>query len=324
MTATDTGPVPDPAPHAAVAAFLRGLERRAAVFAELQTGDAASGDTAVATTMLQWRAQAGVLAMGDWPVAFWAALLAQPQMSTRIPAALYLQASDRLGELEFEPRAALLLRLAAGLEERAAAAALGIPEGAYLLALQRAVPRQADGSHDLRAWNLLRDEVHRRTRTLPPARLLRLSSAREAALRATAAPAESASLRSGQRRLSPVLIALWALLAACALALAATFLPSAGDWLEPYSGVNHPRGELPDVPAASYYATIAGLVAHPDFALLADPGSGDARDLAFHSWLAAQPADLVDASPPVLTTSEPEPPDEAPPPASLESDDARI
>ncbi len=313
------------APPAAMAAFLRGLERRAAVFAELQAGDAAVGDFAVATTMLQWHAHARALAMGDWPVAFWSALLAQPPLRTRTPVALCLQASDRLGELDFGPRAALLLRLAAGLEEREAAAALGMSEADYVLALRQAVPREADGSHDLEAWHRLRDEVHRRTRTLPPSRLLRLSSAREAALQATPAASISAGSRDGgSRRMSPVLVVLWALLAGCALALLATFLPSAGDWLDRRSGAMPARGHLPDVPAASYYTPAAGLVAHPDFALLAAPEAEGAADLAFNSWLVAQEAEFAGGADPLISTSAPAAPDETPDPDAGESDDAQI
>ncbi|MDQ3288536.1 MAG: hypothetical protein M3Q42_09830 [Pseudomonadota bacterium] len=298
----------EPSPHAALAAFLRGLERRAAVLAELHAGDAAAGDAAVAATMIAWRAHASGLAMGDWPVAFWSALLAQPQMRTRTPVAMCLHSSDNLGELAFEPRAALLLRLAAGLEERAAAAAMGISEGDYLDALEQAVPRQSDGSPDLQAWRGLQDEIHSRTRTLPPPRLLYLSSAREAALRAPSAPFEGTAAKATRprRHQSPLLIALWMLLIACALALTASFLPAAGDWLDRYQGLDRRGGELPEGPAASYYSPEAGLVAHPDFTLLADPDSSNAMDFAFHSWLAAQPAGFVDDARPLLTTSEPQ------------------
>ena len=47
-----------------LAAFLRGIERRAAVLAELQAGDALAGDAAVAAAMRQWLAAAAGMPMG--------------------------------------------------------------------------------------------------------------------------------------------------------------------------------------------------------------------------------------------------------------------
>ena len=67
-------------------------------------------------------------------------------------------------------------------------------------------------------------------------------------------------------------IGLWALLALCALALAATFLPSTSDWLAP-GEIDSDSAALRDMPAASHYGPEAGLIAHRDFDLLADPGN---------------------------------------------------
>ena len=298
-------PLPSPP---AVAAFLRGIERRAAVLAQLQTGDAAAGDAAVVAAMAQWHAAADGMAMNEWPQRFWALLLAQPQLRVRTAVALPLDATDRLGELGAGPRAALLLRLAAGLDEATAAVALGVPEASYRLALQGALPRRADGMADDAAWQRLRDQIHRRVQTLPVERLSRLASAREAVARSaapapgTATQAGSTSAPGGNRR--HLLVALWALLAMCAAALAATFLPAAPGWL----GATDPAAKrgttsLPDAPPASRYGTQSGLIAHRDFALLADPAAQQARDLAFHSWLAAQPT-LLGASPAAAVSGE--------------------
>ena len=71
-------PVSRLAAPAALAAFLRGVERRGAVLAELQAGDAAAGDAALAAAMAGFRAAAADLPMADWPRAFWTRLLAQP------------------------------------------------------------------------------------------------------------------------------------------------------------------------------------------------------------------------------------------------------
>jgi hypothetical protein len=71
--------------------------------------------------------------------------------------------------------------------------------------------------------------------------------------------------------------------AVVALALGATW------WLERRGGHGIEVASLmPSGEPASRYSKVAGLVAHPDFALLADPeGERHARDIAFLSWSAA-------------------------------------
>ncbi|MET0580418.1 MAG: hypothetical protein ABWZ08_00420, partial [Pseudoxanthomonas sp.] len=59
---------------AALSAFLRGVERRGALFAELQCGDREAGDTALAAAMRAFRNHAGTLPMADWPRRFWTLL----------------------------------------------------------------------------------------------------------------------------------------------------------------------------------------------------------------------------------------------------------
>jgi len=146
----------------------------------------------------------------------------------------------------------------------------------------------------------MREQIHRRIKTLPPDRLVRLSSAREAVLRGDdeSAPVGTAvPATSRPRWLMPLL---WSLLALCVLGLAATFLPI-------WSNVDGVGGNrrvdiepLPDAesPAASY-GEEAAMVMHRDFALLSDPqGEAAAQDLEFHSWLAAQQAAGVTAPTP--------------------------
>ena len=274
---------------AALAAFLRGVERRGAVLAELQCGDAAAGDAALAAAMGGFRAAAAQLPLADWPRAFWARLLAQPQMRHRTPIAIPLDATDSLAELGSGPRVALLLRLAAGLSEAEAAAVLGVAAPTYRLALRRALPSHPDGRADPQAWQRLREQVHRRIKTLPQVRLLRLTRAREAALLGQPVlppPQAPAGMRS--RRLLAVL---WTLLVLCVAAFAATFWwpgPLLGGWLGGEGGARVRQHALPPAAAASRYHADAGLIAHRDFALLTDPmAEANTRDLDFHSWLAA-------------------------------------
>lgn len=278
---------------AALAAFLRGVERRGAVLAELQAGDAGAGDAALAAAMRGFRDGIEAVPMADWPRRFWSQLLAQPGLHQRTRVAIPLDATDRLGELGHGPRAALLLRLAAGLSEPDAAAALGVAQPTYRLALQRALPHHADGRADPAAWQQLREQIHRRIKTLPPERLTRLAAEREAALRGTPAAVEGQrgdAPLAATRRPRWVMALLWTLLALCALAFAATWwwpLGGVADWL------GGPRIRVEPLPAAeapaARYSHEAGLIGDRDFALLADPeGEAGARDLAFHSWLAAR------------------------------------
>ncbi|HJR74015.1 MAG TPA: hypothetical protein VJ806_10305, partial [Luteimonas sp.] len=73
---------------AAINAFLRGAERRGAVFAELQCGDAVAGDAALAAAMRAFQANAAKAPMGEWPHRFWSLLLATPRLrqATTLPA----------------------------------------------------------------------------------------------------------------------------------------------------------------------------------------------------------------------------------------------
>lgn len=328
MTDRTAGPVPaEPrqgdSPPAALAAFLRGVERRGAVLAELQCGHADAGDAAVGAAMAGFRDRAGAMAMADWPYTFWALLLSRPELrnfgtgtGTGIGSAATGRdagrhdagetdpakagagdgEADHLARLGSGPRAALLLRLAAGLDEAGAAAVLGIQATTYRLALQRALPHRPDGRADPLAWQRLREQIHRRIKTLPPARLERLRRVREAVLQGLDAPPTAVARRRLPRRrpgagrvrprwLQPLL---WTLLALCALGFAATFWAPALDLLEgPAAGTVWTR-ELPDKAPASHYGSEAAAVTHRDFDLLADPdGLAEAEHAAFHAWLAA-------------------------------------
>ncbi|MGO4261122.1 hypothetical protein [Lysobacter sp. TAB13] len=297
---------PRPNAPAALSAFLRGVERRGAVLAELQAGDAAAGDAALAAAMTGFRALAAEAALSEWPSRFWSLLLTQPGLRQRTPVAIPVEVTDRLAELGSGPRAALLLRLAAGLNENEAAAVLGVAPPTYRLALQRALPRHADGRADPQAWQQLREQVHRRIKTLPPERLQRLAQAREAALQGVAVSASAAQPRAAAtkrprpRWLMPLL---WSLLALCALAFAATFWwPGgfAGRWLGGPDGVT--VSALPEAAApADRYSREAGLIAHRDFELLADPqGQAASDDLELRSWLAARDAGTIPAQAPAV------------------------
>ncbi|WP_337244499.1 sigma-70 region 4 domain-containing protein [Luteimonas sp. gir] len=282
----------------AAAAFLRGVERRAAMFAQWQCGDLDSGDAAVAAAMAEFVRGATTVPFADWPRRFWSLLLAAPAL--RAPragsAADGLPALDRLPG---GPRVVVLLRLAAGLPEHEAAAVLGVSRATYRLGLQRALPRGEDGSPDVAAWRALAGAVQSGIRTLPPDRLARLAALREAALRGRAptlrrypvargeVEAPPPETRAVTRRPGWLWPAMGAVALATVLALAATWN---GSWRGGLAEEEIRIEALADSAPAARYDAQAALVTERDFELLLaqDEGTGWQADPAFFAWLAAQ------------------------------------
>ncbi|MFS8063436.1 MAG: hypothetical protein ACMG5Z_02500 [Luteimonas sp.] len=281
---------------AALAAFLRGVERRGSVFAELQCGDATCGDSTLAAAMRAFCDGAAASPVSDWPRRFWALLLAAPVLRRSAPEADWPDALSALGRLGNGPRAALLLRLVAGLHEAEAAAVLGIAPPTYRLALQHAVPRQANGTPDEDTWRVLADTTQLMIRQLPPTRLARLAQLREAALQHRRPPGSAARGRPATAGSRPrwMLPALWAGAVTCALAFVATFFLPAAGW-------RHDDGEprilreplaAAESPASRFDAQTAVLTDR-DFEMLLAEGDVDAiGDVGFQSWYAAQLAAL--------------------------------
>ncbi|KRA46254.1 hypothetical protein [Pseudoxanthomonas sp. Root630] len=223
-------PLPEP-PPAALAAFLRGCERRGAVFAALQCGDAERGDVALAAALRAFRAHAAELPMAAWPARFWSLLVAAPPLRSESPVAQRAPSMRALADIAAPDRAALLLRLAGGLQEEEAAGVLGQSADDYRAALARACPRDAAGRPDADAWRQLAEAVQTHLRDLPPERLARLARLREEALAGTrippagvsTAPALTASPARTPRRWPWVVL----VLALMAAALGATWWPGA-------------------------------------------------------------------------------------------------
>lgn len=287
----------------ALAAFLRGVERRGALFGELQCGDSDAGDTALAAAMRAFRNQAAGQAMADWPRRFWTLLVATPQLRGAVPGAQWPAGTQALAVTEPLPRQALLLRLAAGLDEEAAAVVLNLSVADYRQALAIACPRDAQGQPDAPAWRALAETIQTHLRELPPQRLARLAELRETALkgghlspgastRRQTAPASKSSRRRN-----------WWVLALLLLGALATVLV----WWWPrwralggvmVEGVSHSLGApaedritrdaLPlESPAARFDEAFA-LEQHPDAALLSDAEAQTiAQDADFYAWYAA-------------------------------------
>ncbi len=302
---------------AALSAFLRGVERRGALFAELQCGDRDAGDTALAAALRAFRNHAGALAMAEWPRRFWSLLVAAPPLRQASALAHWPPGLQSLAPLGSGARRALLLRLVAGLPEDEAALVLGLEVAAYQQALADACPRDADGHPDALAWRSLAEAIQQQLRDLPPERLARLARLREEAIAGTrhervrvAASTVSrkpASSPSARRRWPWVVL----VLVACALALAASAwwqrgqdAPAANDALEQgvqriHDEVQIDRESLPEQPPAARFDASTALLTHPDFELVMDAeGEALARDADFAAWYAAgADAAVEDATP---------------------------
>ncbi len=292
---------------AALSAFLRGIERRGVVFAELMCGDPVAAEQAFAVSLRQFRGQALSQPFAHWPRVFWRTLLASPVLRAGTPSAHWAAPFAALGQAGSGPRAALLLRLVAGLTDPEAAAVLGVAPATYRLALRRALPHRADGSADPEAWRALGQHVQDALRSLPAERLAHIARLREAAVQGRrpeligplpVAPAAVEAPPAAPHRL--LRRVLWVGVAACVLALVATFLFPTG---LPDTGEGDPQVSVRPLaaaaaPAARYDASF-GLLTERDFELLAAaPAQPPQDDPAFYAWYAAQrERDALEADP---------------------------
>jgi hypothetical protein len=268
----------------ALSAFLRGIERRAFVFALVQCGDEFVAQLAVSRAMQSFRTLSELSPLSAWPAGFWSLLLAQAELGggdSEVP---------ELARLGSGPRAALLLRLVAGLDFAHAAQVLGVSEETYRFALQRALQQLGDAGISYAALSALRERLHRTVKTLPGARTEALAALRQRALTATPEPeppppAPTPPTSPWLRR------ALWGLFALLMLGFAATFLERA-PVLDP--GRTEPLpAETRPAPAAIVAHSEADTVSHPDYRQLATPDAGRiGPDLALLSWLATHPDTL--------------------------------
>lgn len=272
-----------PTPSPALAAFLRGIERRAFVFAQVQSGRDDEALAAVGRAMRTFRSVSAVTPLSGWPAGFWSLLLAQAELSGG-------QAPEpELSHLGAGPRAALLLRLVGGLDFAHAAQVLGVAEPTYRFALQRALQQLGEAGVSYAALGHLRERLHRQVKTLPAHHVEALAEQRGRVLRdeAEPAPAEPPPPSPWPRRLA------WAVLLLLAIGFAATFREPAPPLLP--GGVQDLPAEAPvqpEVPASGD----ADQVIHPDYAALARPEDAAlAHDLAFLSWLAARDGAPPDA-----------------------------
>ena len=304
-------------PSAAVAAFLRGIERRAALLAELQCGDAETGDAALAAAMRAFAPCAGAAPMAEWPRRFWSLLLATPQLRrAAAPASAWPLPWRPLAGLGDGVRAALLLRLVAGLDVDEAAVVLGASPDACRGAITHALPRIAPAPSAADTWTAWEGAVLHALKALPATRLAQLARLREHALDADAAAGRTPSVPRPPRARARTGWPLLAVAAMCALAIAATFLRP--QWFALRTGFDA-RVATESLPAAEAPAARfdAGLAAwsHRDFDLLADPaGLREAQRLPLLAWYAAQRATRAAAEAATPAAQMPAPEASMPPP----------
>jgi hypothetical protein len=276
----------------ALTAFLRGVERRAAVFAELLSGSTARGDQAVAAAMLGFRHAAAERPLPDWDLQFWRLLLATPQMRRRATDAHWPGPLALLAAHGSAMRAVVLLHVLAGLDETQAAAALCITRDLYARALQRALDVRNDETNDRAALVAATQQC---VRQIPAARLVALAQHRERALRGTAAPRPAR--RPAAVRPRPLLAVG---LVVCVIAFAASFLLD--DTGRFHRGARPQALPPPSAPLETFDADFA-LMTHRDFEQLANPGDrAILDDLGFYAWYSAQTTPATDSPADALHT----------------------
>lgn len=284
-------PTPVP-PSPALSAFLRGIERRAFVFAQVQCGDDEVAEAALGRAMRAFRDASVTSPLASWPAGFWALLMAQAELSAGQSEVPEFRA------LSSGPRAALLLRMVGGLDFPHAAGVLGISEATYRFALQRALQQLGEGDISYAALGALRERLHRQVKTLPELRTASL-----AALRARVLEGAPEAPPPSPRPASPVWRRLaWGLLAVLGLGFAATFWTPA-PVLSPGGTEALPIGR-PPAPAPA--AVASDWVTHPDYTQLALPADEAlAADLAMLSWIASGQAGDLSGVPVVAPAMDP-------------------
>lgn len=283
-----TPAAPAPPSPAAVTAFLRGFDRRARLFAEVQAGDEASARHALAVVARVFASEAGQWPLAEWPRQYWRLLLAAPSM--RKPRAVAIAPRlPGIARLAVDARAAVLLHLVAALDDADAAGALGIDTTTYQARIRDALPLDALGQPDVDVWRAWRAAAERELAQpvepeAPPA------SATTPGSPATAHVAASIDADIRHRRR---LRWLWVGVALCVLALVATF------FLHPRGRevLDHWRAEIkrepldPAAPPTSRFDA-GDLSLHPDRELLSMPAElGVARQLPLLAWLEVAGAD---------------------------------
>ena len=270
------------------------LERRAAVFMELATGDAVAGDRAVADAM---RSQSAARGGTDRALAvrFWRALLAAPDVGLGPTPAL----TGPIGALRgLSPglKAVVLLKFLSQLGNVELAALLGRSPASCRQAIAR-----AEALIGADAWQALSAALETRAQSVTPARLVNIASRRSLPLAAPGWQAPVTVMSRPRRR------ALAAVVVLTVLGLVATqWWPR---WEVDDTGAPKIRTRaLAESAPKSRYAPDVGVATHPDRDLLMipDADAAIARDTAFYAWYQAERLGTSSYEPPPPTFEAPE------------------
>ena len=284
-----TPATPDAPSPAAVTAFLRGLDRRARLFASVQAGDALAAQHAMAVVARVFTGEAGQWPIAEWPRQYWRLLLAAPSLR-KPPVEVPTPQLPGIGRLAVETRAAVLLHLVAALDDADASAALGIDIETYQARIRDALPRDALGQPDVDVWRAWRAAVERELSRAPePATP---SAVAVAAAKPTPAATVDADAHHHFR-----LRWLWTGVALCLVAMVATFFlhPRGREVLDQWRAeIKREPLDAAAEPKARFDA--ADFALHPDRELLASPAElAFARQLPLLAWLEVAGADPREA-----------------------------
>jgi len=310
----------------ALSAFLRGVERRALVVAELQCGDPTVAEQALVAVMRAFAGIASDVPMAQWPDRFW--ILLAHRTPIRVPAAggQWAPGLAHLPRLAPPARLALLLRVGGGLDEAAAAQILDMPVADYQQALAEACPRDANGHPDAAGWRALAEQVQQRLRELPASRLQQLHQPAaapapgqakgpvswRAPAPADAAPRRAPARRAGHRR------PLWR--GVLILLVTTGVLLGGAAWWKHRPAAAPPEASVPEGAVSTADPVVVEPLAADDLpvtapadpvhaasdaAMLADPELMLARDADLYAWFAAGGPVPVDESQPQPNRPEP-------------------
>jgi hypothetical protein len=245
-------------------AFRRGIDRRAYVLARAQCGDNGLLQSALSAVDSAFNAEYAELPISQWPIRFWTLLLSRKELAqgqSPWPA---------LASISHGPRAALLLRLVAGLDFSHAAQVLNISETTYRFALERGLEQLHAAGFNFEELERLRDSFFEEVKQLPT-ELIQTRERPAVVITPSLAVAAEPEPEIKKTRLWPWLLLLTVLALGGLAWWWSTQLSSETLIANPVA--------LTDVQTA---------VTHPDYDVIANPDiQAQAEDLAFLSWIAA-------------------------------------
>ena len=243
-------------------AFRRGIDRRAYVLARAQCGDSDLLQSALSAVDSAFNAEYAELPISQWPIRFWTLLLSRKELAQG------MSPWPALASISHGPRAALLLRLVAGLDFSHAAQVLNISETTYRFALERGLEQLHAAGFHFEELERLRDSFFEEVKQLPT----ELIQTRERPAGVITPSLLVAELEPEIKKTGP-----WPWL----VLLMAIVLGGLLWWWTTQSS---------DVVAAKPVSLteVQAAVIHPDYDVIANPDiQAQAEDLAFLSWIAA-------------------------------------